>query len=143
MTEKRINISELIKANIAKAKDIISAREKSISLLFNAFDQMNEALGGSLEFTTSKLTDTDGDEITRIVASNKNSKYSEYLIWYYFDPEKIFPAMFSYQNIITERCESIDDVAVFIERLVTDESFMIKVVTISGMNDDESHDIPF
>lgn len=143
MTEKRINISELIKANIAKAKDIISAREKSISLLFNAFDQMNEALGGSLEFTTTKLTDTDGDEITRIVASNKNSKYSEYLIWYYFDPEKIFPAMFSYQNIITERCESIDDVAVFIERLVTDESFMIKVVTISGMNDDESHDIPF
>lgn len=143
MTEKRINISELIKANIAKAKDIISAREKSISLLFNAFDQMNEALGGSLEFTTSKLTDTDGDEITRIVVSNKNSKYSEYLIWYYFDPEKIFPAMFSYQNIITERCESIDDVAVFIERLVTDESFMIKVVTISGMNDDESHDIPF
>lgn len=145
MTERKLNISELIKANIAKAKEIISARDKSISLLFNAFDEINEALGGNLEFTTSNVIDNDGDEITRISVSNKNSRYSENLLWYYFNPEKIFPAMFSYQNIITARCDSIEDVVEFIERLVTDENFMIKVVTISSMNnsDDDAQDIPF
>lgn len=53
--------------------------------------------------------------------------------------------MFSYQNIITARCESIEDVVEFIKRLVTDENFMIKVVTISSMNnsEDDSQDIPF
>ena len=147
MTESKINISELIRVNIAKAKEIISARDKSISLLFNAFDEINQALGGNLEFTSSNVIDSDGDEITRIAVSNKNSRYSENLLWYYFNPEKIFPAMFSYQNILTERCQSVEDVAVFIERLVTDENFMIKVVTISGMNsskdEDEDEDIPF
>lgn len=145
MTESKINISELIRANIAKAKEIISARDKAISLLFNAFNEINEALGGNLEFTPSNIIDNDGDEITRIAVSNKNSRYSENLLWYYFNPEKIFPAMFSYQNIITERCESIEDVAVFIERLVTDENFMIKVVTISGMSssEEETGDLPF
>ncbi|MGY0246903.1 hypothetical protein ACVFYI_04945, partial [Klebsiella michiganensis] len=74
-----------------------------------------------------------------------NSRYSENLLWYYFNSEKIFPAMFSYQNIITARCESIEDVVEFIKRLVTDENFMIKVVTISSMNnsEDDSQDIPF
>ncbi|ELY5890011.1 hypothetical protein SNN87_004153 [Cronobacter sakazakii] len=145
MTEKKINISELIIANIAKAKEIISARDKSIRLLFNALDEINQALGGSLEFISSNMIDSDGDEITRIAITNKNSRYSENLLWYYFNPEKVFPAMFSYQNIITGRCESIDDVVVFIERLVTDESFMIKVVTISEMNSRENNDqdIPF
>lgn len=145
MTENKINISELIKANIAKAKEIINAREKSINLLFNAFDEINQALGGNLEFTTSTMIDGDGDEITKIAVSNKNSRYSESLIWYYFNPEKVFPAMFSFQNIIRERCQNIEDVAMFIERLVTNESFMIKVVTISGMNssEDEVDDIPF
>ncbi|WP_336286987.1 hypothetical protein [Cronobacter dublinensis] len=145
MTEKKINISELIIANIAKAKEIISARDKSIRLLFNALDEINQALGGNLEFISSNVIDSDGDEITRIAITNKNSRYSENLLWYYFNPEKVFPAMFSYQNIITGRCESIDDVVVFIERLVTDESFMIKVVTISEMNSSEGNaqDIPF
>lgn len=145
MTERKLNISELIRANIAKAKEIISARDKSVSLLFNAFDEINEALGGSLEFTASNVIDNDGDEITRISVSNKNSRYSENLLWYYFNPEKIFPAMFSYQNIITSRCESIEDVVEFIERLVTDENFMIKVVTIASMNnsEDDFQDIPF
>lgn len=143
MTESKINISELIRANIAKAKETISARDKSISLLFNAFDEINKALGESLEFTTSNIIDNDGDEVTTVVVSNKNSRYRENLLWYYFNPEKVFPAMFSYQNIITARCGSIEDVAEFIERLVTDESFMIKVVTISGMNSSEGEDIPF
>ncbi|MEQ4513008.1 hypothetical protein [Dickeya zeae] len=145
MTESKFNISELIRANIAKAKEIISARDRSISLLFNAFDEINQVLGGNLEFTTSNVIDSDGDEITRVEVSNKNSRYSENLLWYYFNPEKIFPAMFCYQNIITERCESIEDVVVFIERLVTDEKFMIKIVTISDMNssEDETQDIPF
>lgn len=145
MTENKINISELIMANIEKAKEIISAREKSINLLLNAFDEINQAVGGNLEFITSNNVDSDGDEITRIAVSNKNSRYSENLIWYYFNPEKIFPAMFGYQNIITQRCQNIEDVAMFIERLVTNESFMIKVVTISGMNsrEDEDQDIPF
>lgn len=145
MTERKLNISELIRANIAKAKEIISARDKSVSLLFNAFDEINEALGGNLEFTASNVIDNDGDEITRISVSNKNSRYSENLLWYYFNPEKIFPAMFSYQNIITSRCESIEDVVEFIERLVTDENFMIKVVTIASMNNSENdfQDIPF
>ncbi|QXA94800.1 Uncharacterised protein [Citrobacter braakii] len=145
MTERKLNISELIRANIAKAKEIISAREKSVSLLFNAFDEINQALGGNLEFTASNVIDNDGDEITRVSVSNKNSGYSENLLWYYFNPEKIFPAMFSYQNIITARCDSIEDVLAFIERLVTDENFMIKVVTISSMNnsEDDAQDIPF
>ncbi|HCT5520078.1 hypothetical protein [Klebsiella aerogenes] len=145
MTERNLNISELIRANIAKAKEIISARDKSVSLLFNAFDEINEALGRNLEFTASNVIDNDGDEITRVSVSNKNSRYSENLLWYYFNSEKIFPAMFSYQNIITARCESIEDVVEFIKRLVTDENFMIKVVTISSMNnsEDDSLDIPF
>ncbi|AKL36322.1 hypothetical protein AB9K36_26785 [Klebsiella michiganensis] len=145
MTERNLNISELIRANIAKAKEIISARDKAVSLLFNAFDEINEALGRNLEFTASNVIDNDGDEITRVSVSNKNSRYSENLLWYYFNSEKIFPAMFSYQNIITARCESIEDVVEFIKRLVTDENFMIKVVTISSMNnsEDDSQDIPF
>jgi hypothetical protein len=145
MTENKINISELIRANIAKAKEIISARDKAISLLHNAFDEINQALGGHLEFISSNVIDSDGDEITRVVISNKNSSYSEGLLWYYFNPEKIFPAMFNYQGIIIERCESIEDVVVFIERLVTNETFMIKIVTISDMNsnEDETQDIPF
>ncbi|WP_181945990.1 hypothetical protein, partial [Klebsiella pneumoniae] len=124
---------------------IISARDKAVSLLFNAFDEINEALGRNLEFTASNVIDNDGDEITRVSVSNKNSRYSENLLWYYFNSEKIFPAMFSYQNIITARCESIEDVVEFIKRLVTDENFMIKVVTISSMNnsEDDSQDIPF
>lgn len=145
MTERNLNISELIRANIAKAKEIISARDKAVSLLFNAFDEINEALGRNLEFAASNVIDNDGDEITRVSVSNKNSRYSENLLWYYFNSEKIFPAMFSYQNIITARCESIEDVVEFIKRLVTDENFMIKVVTISSMNnsEDDSQDIPF
>ncbi len=145
MTESKINISELIKANIEKAKKIINEREKSINLLTNAFDEINQALGGNLEFTSSTMINGDGDEITKIAVSNKNSRYSESLIWYYFNPEKIFPATFSFLNIIRERCQNVEDVAMFIERLVTNESFMIKVVTISGMNggEDEDEDIPF
>lgn len=145
MTENKINISELIKKNITKAKKIITSKEKSISLLFDALTEINNELGGNLEFISSNMIDSDGDEITNISISNTNSRYSENLLWYYFNPEKIFPAMFSYQNIITSRCESIEDVSIFIERLVTDESFMIKVVTISGMDEkkDDTSEIPF
>jgi len=145
MTENKINISELIKMNITKAKEIITSKEKSISLLFDALGEINNALGGNLEFIPSNMIDSDGDEITNISISNTNSRYSENLLWYYFNPEKIFPAMFSYQNIITARCNSIEDVALFIERLVTNESFMIKVVTISGMDEktDDTSEIPF
>lgn len=88
MTERNLNISELIRANIAKAKEIISARDKAVSLLFNAFDEINEALGRNLEFTASNVIDNDGDEITRVSVSNKNSRYSENLLWYYFNSEK-------------------------------------------------------
>ena len=145
MTDEKKTISELIRANITKAKEIITAKDKSISILMDAFREINEALGGNLEFSSSNMIDNDGDEITNVFISNANSKYRENLLWYYFNPEKIFPAMFSYQNIITSRCESIEDVVLFIKRLVTDESFMIKVVTISEMNETNENpfDIPF
>lgn len=145
MTGEKKTISELIKENITKAKEIITAKDKSISILMDAFREINEALGGNLEFSSSTMIDNDGDEITNVFISNVNSKYRENLLWYYFNPEKIFPAMFSYQNIITSRCNSIEDVVLFIKRLVTDESFMIKVVTISEMNEttEDSLDIPF
>jgi len=130
MTEERISISELIRLNVAKAKEIIDSKSKSISLVDDALIEINNALGGKLIFTSFEVVDEEGDDITKVSVANIKSGYSEHLLWYYFHPEKIFPSLFNYQNIIKTRCDSINDVADFVQRIVSNDSFMIKLVRI-------------
>lgn len=145
MTEEKISISELIRINVAKAKEIIDSKSKSISILNDALQEINNAIGGKLSFEYSDVIDDDGDKITNISVSNIKSGYKEHLMWYYFHPENIFPAVFNYQGIINARCDSVEDVLGFVQRIVSNDSFMIKLVRISEMDNYKmfDDDIPF
>ncbi|WP_157737632.1 hypothetical protein [Kosakonia cowanii] len=88
MNEEKINISELIRLNVARAKEIIDSKSKSISLVHDALAEINDAIGGKLKFTSSDTTDEDGDNITNVSVSNIKSGYSEHLFWYFFTLKK-------------------------------------------------------
>jgi len=134
MTYNSRDLSSIIRANISKAKEILDSKDKSISMLLKAFSEINSALNNKLEFILTDTIDNEGDEITNVSISNIINGYREHLLWYYFNPEEVFPAMFNYQNIITARCDDISEVDNFIERLISNHAFMIRVITISEID---------
>jgi len=134
MTYNSRDLSSIIRANISKAKEILDSKDKSISMLLKAFSEINSALNNKLEFILTDTIDDEGDEITNVSISNIICGYREHLLWYYFNPEEVFPAMFNYQNIITARCNDISEVDNFIERLISNHAFMIRVITISEID---------
>jgi len=134
MTYNSRDLSSIIRANISKAKEILDSKDKSISMLLKAFSEINSALNNKLEFILTDTIDNEGDEITNVSISNIICGYREHLLWYYFNPEEVFPAMFNYQNIITARCDDISEVDNFIERLISNHAFMIRVITISEID---------
>jgi len=134
MTYNSRDLSSIIRANISKAKEILDSKDKSISMLLKAFSEINSALNNKLEFILTDTIDNEGDEITNVSISNIINGYREHLLWYYFNPEEVFPAMFNYQNIITARCNDISEVDNFIERLISNHAFMIRVITISEID---------
>lgn len=134
MTYNSRDLSSIIRANISKAKEILDSKDKSISMLLKAFSEINSALNNKLEFILTDTIDNEGDEITNVSISNIINGYREHLLWYYFNPEEVFPAMFNYQNIITARCNDISEVDNFIERLISNQAFMIRVITISEID---------
>jgi len=134
MTYNSRDLSSIIRANISKAKEILDSKDKSISMLLKAFSEINSALNNKLEFILTDTIDNEGDEITNVSISNIINGYREHLLWYYFNPEEVFPAMFNYQNIITARCDDISEVDNFIERLISNQAFMIRVITISEID---------
>jgi len=134
MTYNSRDLSSIIRANISKAKEILDSKDKSISMLLKAFSEINSALNNKLEFILTDTIDDEGDEITNVSISNIICGYREHLLWYYFNPEEVFPAMFNYQNIITARCDDISEVDNFIERLISNQAFMIRVITISEID---------
>lgn len=143
MTEQKKNISELIKFNLERARKIMNDKVEAISLIENALFEISLALGGKLDFPSVDEIDDDGDHITAVFVVNNVSGYKEKLFWYYFHPEKVFPAMISYQNILVSRCGSMNDIVTFLENLISNDSFMIKVLRISEMNELPHDDPPF
>lgn len=143
MTEQNKNISELIKFNLERARKIMNDKVEAISLIENALFEISAALGGKLDFPSVDEIDNDGDLITSVFVVNNISGYKEKLFWYYFHPEKVFPAMISYQNIVAARCDGMNEVVIFLENLISNDSFMIKILRISEMNELPHDDPPF
>ena len=127
----------------------ISDKERAESLLMSALDEISFALEGKIKFKTHDVIDKDGDLIKKVRVENTINNYDEAIINYYFHKEKIFPATFNYFNRIKMDCDSLADINTFIERIVSDESFMIKVIRVAenteviNNDDNDNHSIPF
>lgn len=141
MTQDKIK--ELIRENFTKSMSIINDKKITESLLMTALNEVVTILNGKIKFTTENIVDTDGDEIKRITVENTKNGYSETIINYFFHREKVFPVAFNYFNVIRMDCNNIDDVNSFIERLVSDESFMIKIIRVAENTDKIDDEIPF
>lgn len=145
MSEQQKSLIEIIRQNVEKAKKTINDKAKAESMIMDSLNEINTLLGNKVKFETYNKVDSDGDSIVYISVENSKSGYSESLIAYYFHSEKIFPAFMGYQNIIRESCNNLADVENFIKRLVSNESFMIKIIRVSEQDEAPaaSDDIPF
>lgn len=146
MSNQNKNLNELIRVNFERARRLMDDKAIAKSMIDDLLNQITITLENKILFTRSERTDNDGDLVTTIFIGNPKNKKKEAIISYYFNAETIFPAVMMYQNIIHQRCESIDDVSVFIEKLVSHESFMIKVIRVSEEIEnpiDFDDDIPF
>jgi len=144
MNEERKNLTELIKINFEKAKSILSDKTLAESMLMDSLNEISILLRNKITFNKISEVDGDGDLINYIDVTNTESNYSENLIQYYFHAEKIFPVVIMYQNIIHERCENLSDVENFVKKLVSTESFMIRVIRVSENDYPKiDNDIPF
>lgn len=145
MSEQQKSLIDIIRQNVEKAKKTINDKVKAESMIMDSLNEINRLLGNKVKFESYNEIDSDGDNIVYISVENNKSGYSESLIAYYFHAEKIFPAFMGYQNIIRESCNNLADVENFIKRLVSNESFMIKIIRVSEQDEapKASDDIPF
>jgi len=131
MTEIKSNISELIKQNISKVKRLIGDKERAEQLISSTMDEIAAALEFKVEFKIYSHVDKDKDTLYRVFVENVNSKKRLFILLYYFHQVNIFPLMMNYDAEIVKRCEGINDLEEYLERLVADESFMIKIITVA------------
>ena len=143
MSIEEKNISQLIKENLEKAQRIISDKSRAESIIFSALQEISKLLDNKVDFINDEIIDNDGDLIIRVRVRNKKTEYSHFLFSYYFHVEKIFPMMVNYQNILAERCNNIDEVYSFVEKLLSNESFMIKIILASESDGVFDTDVPF
>lgn len=144
MTEEKKSLTELIKRNFEKAKSILTDKVMAESMVMDSLSEIAFLLDGKVLFNKFSETDSDGDLITYISIENKKSGYTEGLIQYYFHAEKIFPVAMFYQNSIREQCNNLLEVENFIKRLVSNESFMIRVIRVSEQDEiPPQTDVPF
>lgn len=143
MSEENRNIIDIIRDNLEKAKRVMNDKIKSESAIMSALNEISTLLNNKVIFPKTERLDNDGDLIINISVQNIDSGYTESLIAYYFHAEKIFPAVFNYQGLVRQSCQSIDDVNTFIERLVSNESFMIKIIRVAETDEKPDDDIPF
>jgi len=145
MSDNKEKLSNLIKANINKARDILNDKIRAMSIIESTLSELSANLNNKIKFVTTKHTDGDNDLIHNVYVSNMKTNSSEQLFFYYFHQERIFPVMINYQNEITMRCDSLDELVDFFERLVSNEGFIIKLLLTSEYNDNENNDeeIPF
>lgn len=144
MTEEKKGLSELIKKNFEKARAILTDKVKAESMIMDSLAEIATLLENKIGFETFSEVDSDGDTINYIGIKNIKSGYTEGLIQYYFHAENVFPVMMFYQNTIREQCSNLVDVENFLKRLVSNESFMIKIIRVSEQDEPlSSTDIPF
>lgn len=130
------DISNIVKFNVEIAKRKINDKKRAENMVDSFLNELSLQLENKIEFITDSIIDSDNDTVYRVWVKNKSSRNQEIIFTYYFNQESIFPLMMNYQNTIVGRCDDIDEVYSYLEELFSDESFMIKVVLISEMNNE-------
>lgn len=138
----KLLIQEKYKAAMAK----MDGKKDSEALINEALTEISELLEHKIIFKKLSVADQYGSRQTDVYVQNKENKYEEFVFSYEFETEKIFPVRMSYVNIITSFCSNVPEVATFMKEMISEETFMIKIIRVSEaienpFNSDD--DIPF
>ena len=126
-----IDLHSLIKAQVAKAKNIFTEKDIIESELKETFNLIKEAMSGEINFIFENEIDRYGDVVSTIYASNTKISKKHTILTYDFDNKKVFPVKITDSNDSSSLCNSLHEIKLFLERLISDDSFMIRLVTIS------------
>ncbi|MRT44231.1 hypothetical protein GJV09_23100 [Enterobacteriaceae bacterium RIT702] len=134
---------ELIKSSVSKVKKLVTEKAVAEQTILSLMDGISKELDEKVIFIKDEITDPDGDLLQRIHVKNKEFGNKEFLFYFYFNKETVFPLMINFQNILTSRCDDLGELNDYLIELISDERFMIKIVLLSEMSSPSHDDAPF
>lgn len=142
-----MDLHSLIKAQVAKAKNIFTEKDIIESELKETFDLIREAMSNEIIFIFENEVDRYGDVVSTIYASNHNTSKKHTILTYDFDNKTVFPVKITDSNDSSSLCNSLNEIKSFLKLLISDDSFMIRLVAISkeieNLDYSIDDDIPF
>jgi len=134
----------LIKSSVSKVKKLVTEKSVAEQTILSLMNGIAKELDEKVIFLKDEITDSDGDLLQRIHVKNKEFGNNEFLFYFYFNKETVFPLMINFQNILTARCNDLAELNDYLVELISDERFMIKIVLLSEMSSPSlDDDIPF
>jgi len=134
----------LIKSSVSKVKKLVTEKSVAEQTILSLMNGIAKELDEKVIFIKDEITDSDGDLLQRIHVKNKEFGNKEFLFYFYFNKETVFPLMINFQNILTARCDDLAELNDYLVELISDERFMIKIVLLSEMSSPSlDDDIPF
>jgi len=139
-------MKSLIEEKYKAAMEKMDGKRNSEALIDEALTEIASLLLNKIAFKKLSVVDQYGSRQNDVYVQNLENKYEEFVFSYEFESEKIFPVRMSYLNILTSFCSSVPEVANFMKEMISEETFMIKIIRVSDalenpFNGDE--DIPF